>query len=331
MTTPNVIYYDGFDSYTTTYSMSGRGWSFGGSAISFIAGRFGGQGFRNNNGSVATLTLPGGTYSSFTVGVAYRTGNLNAWTIVGLLNSGGSVCTLFLTATGAIQLVRGNTAGSNVLVQTPAMLGTNNWYFIELEFVRSATVGVANIYVNGALIAGASSLNTGASDINQLQFPSNAGSFPSLDYDDLHVVKVRIGERKVETVRPTADDVVTWVPNSGSNNYSRVADATYDGDTSYVASATVGAQDTYTPGSLASTPSHIDAVQINVLARKDDATTRQIATILKTPSSTTAGATQNLGSSYTNFVDVYELNPDTGLPWTASDVAALKIGQKVIS
>jgi hypothetical protein len=329
----SIIFFDGFDLYTTTLSQTSRGYSF--VPNSYTTGRFGGQAMRQNNGSSGTLALPGGSYSALATGFAFRTGNQSiVWDVMGLRASGTDQCSLFVLTTGALQFVRGSTQGTNVLCTTAAAtIAVNNWYYIEIEFVRNATTGSVNIYVNGGLAASATGVNTGATDVNQLLFTSSAGSFPNLDYDDLYVCSTatRLGECKVETLRPSSDDSVQWTPSSGANNFSRVSDTTYDGDTGYVSSSTVGQQDTYGIGALGTTPANIFAAQVNVLARKDDATTRQIATVLKSGATTQVGATQSLGSTYANYVDLYLTDPNTSAAWTPSAINAAKIGQKVIT
>lgn len=332
----SIVWIDGFDLYSTTVPYTAKSYNLTNGTITFPAGRFGGQCLRLQSASgVLAFPLPG-SYTGVAWGFAYRPGAFIASTAIAqFLTSGSVVCTLFVLATGAFQFVRGATVGTNVLCTTSTVTSVNNWTYVEMEFTQSATTGVINIYMNGALAASATAANTGATAINQLAYASTNSSFNATthDFDDSYVknVAVRNGECKVETLRPASDAAVQWTPNSGAANFSRVNEAASDGDTSYVSSATVGAQDLYTVGSLSSTPANIMAVQVTVIARKDDAATRQIATVNKSGATTTPGATVNLGSSYTFIGDIYETNPDTTTAWTPTTVNGLQVGQKVIA
>jgi hypothetical protein len=332
----SIVWIDGFDLYSSTVNYTSKGYSSTAGTTSFVTGRFGGLALRvqSANGAV-TFGLPG-SYTGLAWGFAYRPSNLIASTLIAqFMTSGSIVCSLFLLATGALQFVRGSTTGTNVLCTTAVVASVSNWTYIEMEFTQSATVGAVNIYCNGALAASATAVNTGATAINQLGYAGTNSGFNAVtsDFDDSYVknVATRNGECKVETLRPSSDAAVQWTPNSGATNFSRVNEAASDGDTSYVSSATVGQTDLYGVGALGSSPANIMAVQVTVIARKDDAASRQLATVNKSGTTTSTGATRALGSTYQTFSDIYETNPDTTSAWTPTTVNGLQVGQTVIA
>jgi hypothetical protein len=108
-----------------------------------------------------------------------------------------------------------------------------------------------------------------------------------------------------------------------------VNEAAPDDDTSYVSDGTVGHIDTYQHGALTRITSGIKCVQIVADAKKDNAGTRAIAGVIRRAGSNYVGADVYLGTSYFMAVDPRPLDPSTGLAWTAADVDAAEVGQKV--
>ncbi len=114
-------------------------------------------------------------------------------------------------------------------------------------------------------------------------------------------------------------------------NYAAVSEDGLDGDQTYNSSATIGAVDLFS--TVAGLPPGATVYGVRVVGayRKDDAGTRQIANLVKTGTVQSAGATQNVGTSYQYLSDVFAVNPATGASWVTSDVNALEIGYEVIS
>uniref|UniRef100_UPI00263340CD hypothetical protein n=1 Tax=Ferrovum sp. TaxID=2609467 RepID=UPI00263340CD len=114
-------------------------------------------------------------------------------------------------------------------------------------------------------------------------------------------------------------------------NYAAVSEDGLDGDQTYNSSATIGAVDLFS--TVAGLPPGATVYGVRVVGayRKDDAGTRQIANLVKTGTVQSAGATQNVGTSYQYLSDAFAVNPATGASWVTSDVNALEIGYEVIS
>src|SRR5262245_27001658 len=84
-------------------------------------------------------------------------------------------------------------------------------------------------------------------------------------------------------------------------------------------------------GNLGFTPDTVHAVQVTMVARKDDAEARQLRTKLKSGTTTADGATQGMATSYLPYGDLYETDPDTAMAWTPSGVNAMQVGIEVVS
>ena len=73
-------------------------------------------------------------------------------------------------------------------------------------------------------------------------------------------------------------------------------------------------------------------VQANVFARKDDAGTRTIAPLVHTGANTAAGAGQNIGGSYADYLQMWETNPANGnAAWSLSEFATDQFGVEEVA
>jgi len=139
-----------------------------------------------------------------------------------------------------------------------------------------------------------------------------------------------LGDLRISTLVPTTDTAQKdWSPNSGSNNFSRVAEIPPDDDTSYVASATPGDRDLYAMAPLGMTPLAIRGLQQTVLARKDDAGDRALSFVLKSGAEIAVGPATVLGSGYAFTETMHEQDPATDEPWTPAAVDAVQAGMEV--
>jgi hypothetical protein len=112
-----------------------------------------------------------------------------------------------------------------------------------------------------------------------------------------------------------------------------VNDTTPDGDATYNSSGTFGQRDTYRYPSINNlVTGEIKAVALYLSARKsDDISNRNLSTTLRINSIDYDGDTQAISSSYVYKKQIYPKNPDTGLPWTISQVNTLDAGVKDVS
>lgn len=322
-----IIRIDGFDLYSVTVPISAR-WSVTGSTPTYQTGRFAGQCVRlpSTSAIMAAVTLG----DTFAVGFAHRAVGLAGGFTFALRfrNSTTLVDELNITDTGALRWTQNGTqkgiSAANLIVDSV-------WNYIEIEFTRSASVGVFTVYLNGTSVLTASAQNLGASQIDNILITGTNGSN---DVDDFYMTNVatKLGESRVDTIRPSADTAQkNWTPSTGTNNSANVDETTYNGDTDYNSSSTVGNYDLFDVTDMAFTPSTVRAVQAVVCARKDDATTRQIRSKLKSGATTQNGATTSLTTTYNTNADIYETDPNTGSAWAASAVNAAQLGVEVVT
>lgn len=333
-----VRFIESFDSYPTVAGVLGveSRWIVSATgSFALTGGRFGGQALRNTGAASVSAALGGAASIVGSVGAAYQVivppAALSR--ILTIRDSNDDVqFTLAMDQLGRVFVYRGNL--TTFLAQADVTLTVGVWYYLEVEFSIDTGSGYLRVFVNGSQVINFAGNTQGVAGVNTA---SRIGLFNSVGahaaaFDDIYVTDAvtRLGECRVEPLRPSADTAVkNFTPNAGTENYARVNEALVDGDTTYVYSALVGAEDLYELDNLSVNPQNIFAVQTRVVARKDDVATRVIQTGLKSGATTVYGEDFFLASSYTTKVDIYEQDPNTAAPWTKTALDALQIGQKI--
>lgn len=230
-----------------------------------------------------------------------------------------------------------NAAGS-VVATSSAPLVNQQWAHVELVGTIGTSVTLT-LYVNGTQSAQATGANVGTASAISISMENMAGNGgPYVQWDDIFVAAAatQLGDSRVETIRPTsAGTYAQWAPNA-STNVSRVGTAndtsSYDGDTTYNADLTVGHKDSFVPSQLATVSGTVHAVQINLVASKDDAGSRQIADLIRQSSTDYQGSQNDSPSqgSYSIFSQIHNQDP-TGTDWTVSTVNGDEYGYIVVS
>ena len=138
----------------------------------------------------------------------------------------------------------------------------------------------------------------------------------------------RLGESRVLVLYPNADTAdADWTPSAGADHYATIDEAV-NGDTDYVASGTVGALDVCELSDLGVTPDSIQAAQVTMCARKDDAASREVRCKVKSGAAVANGTPHALTASYMYNRDIFETDPDTSAAWTSSGVDACRSGPR---
>jgi hypothetical protein len=159
-------------------------------------------------------------------------------------------------------------------------------------------------------------------------------------WDDLYVCSnagtlnnTNLGDVRISTLLPTgAGNYAQWArggTDSGSN-WGQVDEATYNSDTDYVQSNTIGQIDTYVYADLPASAQVVKGVVAQYVAKRDDAGARTTQAVVRAASTDafSPGST-SAASGYQPAQLVMERNPVTGLPWTVSDVNGAEFGYRV--
>lgn len=330
----SVVFIEGFDHISSGQTLTYKGWQTG--FINAVAGRISGQGMRLQGGA-AQHALPA-SYNSAIFGAAliFQATNLNDNVMV-LMNGGSIVAAVRLVTVGASNVFRiVNSAGTTLATGTTPIVG-GIWYYLELKALASATVGTVELRLNGLGTAecSATGVNTGALDTNKIQISGTNGQ---TWFDDMYVVDTGsgsaptntfLGDVRVETLYPTSNGANTaW-----TGVFTDADDpATVDDDTTFISSSTPGDKETYGLGDLVTTAGSVFAVQVNVVARKDDAGVRTIAPVTRVGGTDFDGTTTpGLATSYQGYQQLYERLDPSGAAWTIASVNAMEAGVKEVA
>ena len=281
------------------------------------------------------------------IGVAFRTPSLAS-------GDGGDIVTLCdvhpniqvsfrYTSGGAIQALRN---GTLLGTSSGGSLVANVYAYLEFLVTISSTVGVVTVRLNGVQILSLTGQNTQATgnasaDTIGLGTISGPGGTSGLawDYDDLYVLdgtgaanNAFLGDTRVQALRSTgAGHSTQFALGAGTSNWEAVSEATEDGDTTYVDSATAGQIDAYTFGALTPVSGTIPFLQTMLVARKDDAGIRTVADVISDGITDHVGASNNVGTSYQQWLTIHETDPVTSAAFTLANVNARQYGVEEVA
>lgn len=140
-----------------------------------------------------------------------------------------------------------------------------------------------------------------------------------------------LGNTRVKYMAPVSDFSVSWSRGGTSpaaTNWQSVLNQSLNDDR-YAFSGTPGQQDLYGIDPNLNTP-FVYGVELSGAYRMDDATQRVVRNTMSSGGTGAEGVDHYINQSYTFYPDIFENDPDTGLPFTGSAVNALNVGPKVI-
>jgi hypothetical protein len=333
---------ESFDVYGSASDLGHGGWVPSNAAllstITFGAGRYGGKCLQCSTSNPFSLIrgLPS-VHATVGIGTAFRRSLFASIDseVLSLQRSGGVQLRVSLTQTGALKILRNTTE----LATSAPVISVDGWHYIELLTTTHPTAGSYTLRVNGSTVLTASGVNTRGRTDDLIDAISLGMSNVGINrFDDLYTFdgvspgNVLLGDC-IAYRRTVSGDTAQrdFTPDTGTTNFSRIAEEAPDGDSSYVHSGLVGAKDLYAIGNLADVPSVIHAVSVNVLARKDNSATRELRTVLKSGATEAYGSPVGLPNTYKRVSAVHQTDPATGAAWTYEAVNALQAGFQVVT
>jgi hypothetical protein len=215
----------------------------------------------------------------------------------------------------------------------------DTWYYLEALIKLDGSNGLASVWITeegGAatkyidILDGDTRNNNNSADGFQLGENISATS-DEVWISDLWVssgdsMPPSLGPQRVHTLYPDGAGADTeWTASSG-NNWECVNE-TPPSSSDYVYSQATGTQDTYDHPAMIEIAGDVNAVAVNLCARKDDTETRKVTGVLSLNSSESQGSDKTLTSSYQIYQDIFPLDPDSSA-WDKSKVDGVYFGQK---
>lgn len=248
--------------------------------------------------------------------------------------------------TGNIDFYTGNdvlTARTGAGSYTPG-----RWFYLEVKWTPALSGGSFEIRVNTVPILSLPSVQTaygtlvGVSsrgcDLMEFGLSQISGGQTSWVWDDLYFLDDAgtlnndyLGNVRAQYLSPVSDSVVQWAiggTSPAATNWQSVLNTALD-DTKYVYNSVVNDRDLYNINPILNTPGVL-GIEVSGSYRQDDATQRFVSNSIQTAAGGNSyGISHAINQSYTFYSDIYELNPDTGVAFTGSQINSLKIGPRV--
>jgi len=261
-----------------------------------------------------------------------------------------------ITSDGKVKIYRGST----LLEETPQdYVSPGTWFHIEAKVVLDDTVGSYEVRLNEVTVLSGSGIDTQAYSgegvakirLSGGQYQSGYGAFDDFFFldgnasdDPANLNNDFLGDCRIDCIYPNAaGDYTDFTPYPSAPNYENVDDphitegGDIDDDETYNESPTVGHKDIYNLESVEALGTPIYAAAQNSCMRKTDAGRRYVRQLIKvngTDYLRDTGLTNNDGEWY--LTDNYkvtqrplDVNPDTELAWTESDLNSLQSGVQI--
>lgn len=289
-----------------------------------------------NSGSRFRWVFPTGNSTSRTFGFGFHiyvvSANTNGYIATLEDASGTQRYAIAFTPGGVISLRSGTGTGTEIA--SASGFNTSTLYHIECKIVQHASTGSIEIRVNGATVILLSSINTAAQigSIGFSRFGLTSGSY-NMYWDNLYIWDNTgsenndwLGERLVYTLMPDGDGATQdWTLSTGSDTYALLDNIPSDPDNQYIESSAV---DDIAQVTMSDLPS-MDIIPIGVktIFRGMKTGTSSIEVGVAPSGETPVGHPLTQDQSL-YFGNIYETNPDTGQPWTPSEINALTLDIK---
>lgn len=340
---------DSFDHYQT--SDISRKWSST-DGVSPTIGAFGRNGtngmrFANLRGSQVSKTLD--NQQTWIIGFGIKPAAFPAADapIVQIVDSGTTQVTFSLASDGKIKAYLGEGwsggANSSLLGTSSSGISAGSYSYVEVKAIISDTVGEMSVRINGSSVLSLTGIDTKVTAnafASTIILGEDGGSVVlQVDFDDLVILDGTgalnssfLGDVRVEALLPNgAGNYSQWTPQGSATNYQNADETPGDDDTTYNGEGTATEKDSYAFQNVVVTTGTVKGLMTHMLARKDDAGSRQIRRIARVSGTDYAGSTVNTTTSYVYYSEVLETNPNSSAPWTISEVNAIEAGVEVVA
>ena len=335
-----LLHMDGFDEYVYTSDLNQEYAAFNVNQFGITWGRWGGGApYLDDNGRYLSWSN-GNTLTEIWSGVAYKInpGNVSGGVVMEFWSgSGVEASVTYDPYGGSWNCYRGQF--STVLGGYVYPISWNQYHWIEIHYKISTTVGIMEVWVDGSQIVNVTGANTTQNSVTNF----SAVWLGSLSntcrgyFDDWYVLdttgtynNTRLGDSRIETLRPQSDaGPNNGVPSTAGPHYAMVDELQWSSSNSIILGSTAGNAEVFGMTSLSTAPTNIHAVRVLAVAEKTDAGALSANAIVISSNVEADGNSTTLNSSFAHVFNVFETDPNTGVPWAYTAVNAMDCGIKI--
>lgn len=231
-------------------------------------------------------------------------------------------------------------SGESTITTSGFSFTSTTWYWFEVTFTVSDTVGVLVLKIDGVTYINASGLDTKSnSGYNETWGFARLGNNQNQQYfDDVIFISgdgsglnSLPGVCRVQELLPNGNGNYSQLTGSDGNstdNYLQVDEPQTPSTADYNGSATVADKDTYTMEDI-STSLTVKGVQAWAYALKSDASAKQGRIMARRASTDASGSDKNLSTDAQFFSEEWDVDPTDSSSWTAANVNSLEVGWEV--
>ena len=239
---------------------------------------------------------------------------------------------LRITSAGKIQAY--DSAGSQLGSDGATTLVTGNWYKIEIK-CGTGSPAAYEIKINGSVeLSGTGNLHANNNDRIWLgKLTNRNGQTVDFYYDDLAIDDAAYpADGGVVCLKPNGDGTyTTWTIGAGAgDDWTNVEEIPYDGDATYLVSASVGDASTFNLESTATggISGTINAVKELALVAKNVPQASNVILRIRSGStnSDTAGTGFTNSPAYAALGYLLAIDPATSLAWDTDALDAVEVG-----
>lgn len=250
----------------------------------------------------------------------------------------GVVGGLRMVSTG---LALASVGGGGALATAPGVFDVDIWYLVEIHWLTDASVGRAELKVDGTQVINFTGDTTGtvAGQLTQFRFgglEDTGGLWPATFeafYDDVAIEDASgtwIGDGHVIMLRPDANGSTTQMTGSDGNQIDNFAlvDETPVSSADFVEDATGGLKDTYGLSSTAAAGLPVNATvnHVAVVAAAKTLAADNLKGVVRTGGTDFSSASSALTGTFSPYRFGFPVNPDTVGAWTLAELDAAEAG-----
>lgn len=298
---------------------------------------FPGQGVARRVLGAARATVGTG-YAYYSTSLPTQDQNGTSGTVLMSFRNAGNAAniTIGMTTTGQITVRQGSAAGTLIHTTATPVIVAGAYQHIEMKLYSHVSAGTLEIRVNGVTVVSLTGINSNSAtgEVAQLAFTGGVSGHAAgvliddwFAWDDAGTENNDfLGDRRVRTLFPNGNTASAgWTAVGAASGYLCIDEAAPNDETDYLEAA--GGTTPTSEFDFEDLPAvgAVSAVQTYVRMRKTNAGTANAQVSLVSGASVDAGTDRPITEAYTYYMDVSELDPATGVPWTQSAVNSAKL------